>query len=187
MTAIFFARADSSDEYKQYEEFAENHDFIKRNIMYGDKRSDSQLCWFRLVGEDDACVLCQSAKGEDFLLFNGFNQDDSRKKRIWALMNYGKRIATSNNADRRCVYLFWHNGRDIPKGYEAWANAVIKECKGFEAWRLALLSSAREGAFDLRSIGTAISKDAFNSGVDFRKWINELDVKLRGVFGDECS
>lgn len=191
MTAIFFAKSEEYSEgikeYERYIKFAEAHRFSKGRITYGKKAGDNQPCWFKRIGGNDFCVFCQSTKGKDFLLFDNFVKDDTRKKRVWALMRYGLQAALSNNADTSCVRLFWHDGISIPDGYEQWANRKIQECNGYGNWSLALLSSARNETFNLEDIENTDLNDAFDSESDFEKKIKELSDKLRGLSVNECS
>lgn len=181
MTAIFFAHYEKEDACKRYEEFAKAKGFSMGRITYGNKPGDNQPCLFKSIGENGTVIICQNAKGKDFLLFENFVKDENRKKRIWALMRYGVFAALSNNADKDCVRLFWHNGNIIPDGYEAWANAVIADCNGFGNWKLALLASARHDKFNLDDIGKSIHDEDLESEDAFVNWINNLDKTLWGA------
>lgn len=192
MTAIFFAKPgrDSvgESEYKRYEAFANAHGFSEGSVRFGDALYDTQPCYFKRIGEKDFCVFCENIKGKDFLLFGKINEniatESEKKERITDLLDYALDVAVAIDGDDEVVRLFWHNGGDIPNGYEQWANQEISGRCEYGNWRLALLSSTRNGIFNFDDIGANKLGEALEDESKFGEWVDELGNKLKGGRGD---
>ena len=194
MTAIFFAKpgkdAIGESEYERYGAFATAHGFSKGTVRFGDALYDTQPCYFKRIGENDFCVFCENIKAKDFLLFGKTNEnkvtESEKKERITDLLDYALDVAVAIDGDDEVVRLFWHNGGDIPNGYEQWADQEIRGRYEYGNWRLALLSSARNGIFNLDDIGGNKLSEALEDELKFGKWVEELGKKLKGGCDDGC-
>lgn len=182
MTAIFIPRYTDragGDEFFACRAWAERNGFTKAKV-YCAKRADDFSCRVRKIGAEAFCIFSEPFKDDDFLGLCSMAQN-MRVPRLVNLVKQVFSILSSTGADTKSVYIFLHNGHDIPPGYEDWANNKLCNTQGLEEWRLSLLSSSRAGVFDLRQIDTNSEfKEALAEEDSFISLVTSLGNRLQG-------
>ncbi len=185
MTAIFFSRSDL--DFDAFKEYANENKFFEVQISNADNFNARQTAYVKKIGNHSWIAFLKNIRKEDFLCFGEIKTQTERLdfplEHLDSLIDYVSDVIYCMSAEDESVRIFWHNGHDIPNGYEAWANMTMQKSEGYEEWKMALLSSTRNASFNLTNLDKDIPKENLLDEERFCKWADELISKLTSCGG----